>query len=180
MTQVSVSTARNLSSSSTNQPLYTIWTHQSSFSNEDVILSKDLFEEFIKIGDFIRITCVDNAIVVDSNQQQSIMLQNSGLILKVTSMQNGRVEVSINKQVADALNIKPYSRVMIHQVNPRDFEVDFVELTFKRQFLQRGNMWRFKKSMFGRPGTFILLYYIYLLLYVCMRLHYVNTCSNYF
>lgn len=134
---------------STTTPLFTLWTHQSSFSNEDVILSKDLFDEFIQVGDFIRITCVD------SESNQSAMLHNSGLILKVTSMQSGRVEVSINKQVADALNIKPYSRVMIHQINPKEYEVDFVELTFKRQFLQRGNMWRFKKSMFGRPGTYI-------------------------
>ena len=151
MAQVSVATVMP-----NTTPLYTIWTHQSSFSNEDVILSKDLFGEFVQVGDFIRITCVDSTVVADSNQ--SIMLQNSGLILKVTSMQNGRVEVSINKQVADAVNIKPYSRVMIHQVNSRDFEVDFVELTFKRQFLQRGNMWRFRKSMFGRSGKNSYLY----------------------
>lgn len=137
--------------------LFTIQTHQSSFSNEDVILSKDLFGEYIQIGDFIRITCIDNATVDSNHHQSSIMFHNSALILKVTSMQNGRVEISINKQVADALNIKPYSRVMIDQVNPRDYEVDFVELTFKRQFLQRGNMWRFRKSMFGRSGIFIYI-----------------------
>ncbi len=85
----------------------------------------------------------------------STALATQGLIFKVTSMQatGGRLEVSLHKQIADLLNIKPYCRVIIERIqNSYTCQVDFVELTFKKQFLQRGNMWRFKKSMTGRSG----------------------------
>ena len=34
-------------------------------------------------------------------------------------------------------------------------EVDFIEVVFRKQFLQRGNMWRTKKALFGRFTLFI-------------------------
>ena len=61
------------------------------------------------------------------------------------------MEISLLKQIAENLNIKPYSRVYVEKIqNPSLYQVDFVELTFKKQFFQRGNMWKFKKSMCHR------------------------------
>ena len=187
---------------------FTLLTHPSSFSNEDIVLNKEIFAD-IQVNDFVRI-CILNAdslltygnntstnassssygfdnsstitstlvpfsnttstseafsstnLFVPSNPSMSTSkdydlttaLATQGLIFKVSSLQTGgRLEVSLSKQIADTLNIKPYSRVIVEKIqNPHLYQVDFVELTFKKQFLQRGNMWRFKKSMSGRSG----------------------------
>lgn len=220
---------------------FTLLTHPSSFSNEDIVLNKEIFAD-IQINDFIRICIVnadslmtygsntstnasstshgfDNSSTITStlvpfssttsassetfttnlfvSSGPSIMstskdydlstaLSTQGLIFKVSSLQTGgRLEVSLAKQIADTLNIKPYSRVMVEKIqNPHLYQVDFVELTFKKQFLQRGNMWRFKKSMSGRSGKaiytmligsclvsyflFLTYYVLYLYLHICV------------
>lgn len=38
----------------------------------------------------------------------------------------------------------------VQKVDPRDVTVDFIELTFKDQFLSRADIWRFKVSMLGK------------------------------
>ena len=119
----------------------TLLTHTSSFSNEDIILNRDLFS-FIQVGDFIRIVDISD---------------NKVLVIKVASLQNARLEISLNKTVADAMNIKQYAKVYVEKVNPSQYEVDYVELTFKKQFIQRGNMWKFKKLMYGRSGESIFI-----------------------
>ena len=61
-----------------------------------------------------------------------------------------RLEISISTALADAFGLAPYSRVLIQAVPAQYVEANFVELIFRKQFLQRGNIWRFNKSMLGR------------------------------
>jgi hypothetical protein len=129
--------------------LFTLLIHPPSFSSDDLVLSREIFADVIKIGDYIRIVDPEES---KSLNRDDISLNQSGLIFKLSNFQSGKLEVSLNKQVADPLCIKPYTQVTVEKVDPRQYEVDFVELTFKKQFLQRGNMWKFKKSMYGRPG----------------------------
>jgi hypothetical protein len=35
-------------------------------------------------------------------------------------------------------------------VDPKEAEVDFVEFTFKDEFISRADMWRFKNASYGR------------------------------
>jgi len=55
------------------------------------------------------------------------------------------------KQVAEVIQLKPYQKVQVERVGSLSaIAVDYVELSFRKQFLQRGNLWRFKESMIGR------------------------------
>jgi hypothetical protein len=169
--------------------LYTLVTHAVTFSNEDVILNKEVFGEYFHVGDFIRLVVYEKEVqsarltngssgnlLTESVTSQADAFSPRGigaastspvsqvsLILRVTSFRDasssGRMEISINKQMADPLNIKNYSRVSVEKVDPAEYHVDFIELTFKKQFLQRGNMWRFKMSMHGRPGVMLYSYF---------------------
>jgi hypothetical protein len=103
------------------ESLHSLLVHPSDFSSDDVVINKDIFGH-IKVGDFIKVTdpeCITNR-----------------LILKVLTMQTGRLEISISKQIADLLNLKPFGKVYVSYVEPSDAEVDYVELSFRRQFLQ--------------------------------------------
>ena len=122
--------------------LYSLMVHTVKHSTEELILNKDLFAHLIP-GEYIQ--------VVDPDKP------GLRLVLKVPAPQQqstgGTFEASLSKTIAElpSLNLKSFTKVSIERITPEAAEVDFVELAFRRQFLQRGYMWRFKKDMFGRP-----------------------------
>lgn len=102
------------------------------------MLNPDIFNEIIA-GDFIQIYDPQN--------------YEGRLILKVPLMQpiTSRLEISLTKIVAEANNLKPFGKVVVEKIEPDSATLDFVELSFKRQYLQRGNFFRFQNEMLGRP-----------------------------
>jgi hypothetical protein len=54
------------------------------------------------------------------------------------------------KDVAGQFGLDPFYPVMVQKVDPRDVTVDFMELTFKDQFVSRADIWRVKVAMFGK------------------------------
>lgn len=99
--------------------------HTVKHSSEELILSKDLFSH-LQPGEYVQLL---------DPYRPSLRL-----ILRVPALQTagGTLEVSLSKTVAEPLDLKPFSRIHIERVAPEEAEVDFVELTFRRQFLQRG------------------------------------------
>ena len=112
--------------------------HSVAHSQDELILNKAYFTDIVS-GDYIQI--------VDPEKP------SLRLVLKATTPQStgSRLEISLSKTIADALNLKPFSRVFVEKIARDAAEVDFVELSFRRQFLQRGNLWRFKQELYGRP-----------------------------
>ena len=109
--------------------------HTDKHSTQELILNREVFKE-LNDGDYIYIYDLDKP--------------SRKLVLRVVTSSvpaTGRLEISILKSVADPLNVKPFTKVAVEKANPKDAEVDFVELAFKKQFLQRGNLWRFKNSL---------------------------------
>jgi len=115
--------------------------HSSTHSNEDIILNRDIFRDLAE-GNFVQIYDPEKV--------------NMKLILKLPVLQpcGNRLELSLSKVLADAFGFKPFSRVLVEKITPLEYNVLFVELAFRRQFLQRGNMWRFKEAFCGRPVYF--------------------------
>jgi hypothetical protein len=134
--------------------------HTQSHYSEDIILNPDFFSDDIHVGDFIRIYNPD--------------YMNNILILKVPMIPSNvsissRLEVSLIKSIADTNNFKSFSKVVLEKINPNDVSIEFIELSFKKQYLQRGNIYRLRNNMRGRAvyvGMYIYIYiYIYILLY---------------
>jgi DEP domain-containing protein 5 len=94
----------------------------------------------------------DFAKIYDPEQPKKVLVLRVPEVAAPQKTVAARLEISILKTVADQMNFVPYGRVVVERVpDPKTVEVDFVELTFRRQFLQRGNMWRAKMATFGRP-----------------------------
>ena len=128
--------------------------HTQSHYSEDIILNPDLFSDDIHVGDFIRIYNPD--------------YMNNILILKVPMIPSNvsissRLEVSLIKSIADTNNFKSFSKVVLEKINPNDVSIEFIELSFKKQYLQRGNIYRLRNNMRGR-AVYVGIY-IYILLY---------------
>lgn len=103
------------------------------------MLNKDIFSDHLAIGDYVVVCDPDKA--------------NSRLVLRVGVLQvaANRLEISISKTVAESMGLKHYSKVSVAKVDASEVSLDFLELTFKRQYIQRGTMWFFKRAMVGRP-----------------------------
>jgi len=131
-----------------------LMVHTQSHYSEDIILNPDLFSDDIHVGDFIRIYNPD--------------YMNNILILKVPMIPSNvsissRLEVSLIKSIADTNNFKSFSKVVLEKINPNDVSIEFIELSFKKQYLQRGNIYRLRNNMRGR-AVYVGIY-IYILLY---------------
>ncbi|TYZ66574.1 hypothetical protein PybrP1_010056 [[Pythium] brassicae (nom. inval.)] len=74
------------------------------------------------------------------------------LVLQLTSLTpvRGKLQVSVLKDIAAQFGLEPFLPVTVQRVEPRDVTVDFLELTFKDQFLSRADIWRFKVAMIGK------------------------------
>jgi hypothetical protein len=134
-----------------------LMVHTQSHYSEDIILNPDLFSDDIHVGDFIRIYNPD--------------YMNNILILKVPMIPSNvsissRLEVSLIKSIADTNNFKSFSKVVLEKINPNDVSIEFIELSFKKQYLQRGNIYRLRNNMRGR-AVYVGIY-IYIYIYYCI------------
>jgi DEP domain-containing protein 5 len=130
---------------------YSVMVHSVTHSNEDLILNKDIFESFFKDGDYVQIYDPIETFTSGFATSQTLVLQIKSSMFQLVT--NGRLEISLTKSVAETLNLKPMNtrRLSIQKIEVSKGCIDFVELSFKKQFISRGNMWRFKNALIGRP-----------------------------
>lgn len=74
-----------------------------------------------------------------------------------TIKSSARTQISMLKQVADLYHLSPYDRVTVTKVAAEDekdvleeVSADFILVTFKDQFISRGEMYQFQHSLIGR------------------------------
>lgn len=80
-------------------------------------------------------------------------MKEDQMVVKVDSIaiRGQRLEVTISKMIAESLKINSFSsKVVVSKAAAFDIELDFAMLSFKRQFVQRGDMMRFNKAVLGR------------------------------
>uniref|UniRef100_A0A673GXB0 DEP domain-containing protein 5-like n=1 Tax=Sinocyclocheilus rhinocerous TaxID=307959 RepID=A0A673GXB0_9TELE len=77
------------------------------------------------------------------------VLPNPPLLLQVKSLKEDlqKETISVDQTVAQAFKLRAYQDIIINIVDPKDVTLDLVELTFKDQYIGRGDMWRLKKSL---------------------------------
>jgi hypothetical protein len=105
---------------------------------DEVILNPEVFPD-MRPGNLIRI--------YDPEYPANV------IILKVPNkaqLPTGRMEISLLKTIAEAAGFKQFSRVVVGHISESDAKIDFVEMSFRRQYLQRGNMLRFQNALMGR------------------------------
>lgn len=113
--------------------------HTSVHNSEEVLLGAEIHAELLSLH------CEYFQVYDPDNVEQKLVFKFPSTPTK------GRIDLSILKSIADCANLKAYSsKIIIEVVNKSDIEISFVELSFKKQYLQRGNMFRFKNSLIGR------------------------------
>eukprot|EP00079_Xenopus_tropicalis_P029603 XP_012825134.1 PREDICTED: DEP domain-containing protein 5 isoform X7 [Xenopus tropicalis] len=123
------------SSMRTNR-VYKLVIHKKGFggSDDELVINPKVFP-YINLGDIVEIAHPND--------------EYSPLLLQVKSLKEDlqKETVSIDQTVAQVFRLRPYQDVYVNVVDPKDVTLDLVELTFKDQYIGRGDMWRLKKSL---------------------------------
>lgn len=122
----------------TDREVLSLVVHGPEYRNgELLVLNPDFFPE-IKLLDLVEIGQPERT--------------HPRLVLSVESLApvRGKLQVSVAKDIAAQFGLEAFRSVTVRRVDPRDLSVDFVELSFKDQFLSRADIWRFKVTMLGQ------------------------------
>ncbi|XP_018117225.1 GATOR complex protein DEPDC5 isoform X8 [Xenopus laevis] len=103
-------------------------------SDDELVINPKVFP-CINLGDIVEIAHPND--------------EYSPLLLQVKSLKEDlqKETVSIDQTVAQVFRLRPYQDIYVNVVDPKDVTLDLVELTFKDQYIGRGDMWRLKKSL---------------------------------
>ncbi|KAM4552846.1 GATOR1 complex protein DEPDC5 isoform 1-T1 [Odontesthes bonariensis] len=115
---------------------YKLVLHKKGFggSDDELVVNPKIFPQ-VNLGDIIEIAHPTD--------------EYSPLLLQVKSLKEDlqKETISVDQTVAQAFKLRAYQDVIVNIVDPKDVTVDLVELTFKDQYIGRGDMWRLKKSL---------------------------------
>ncbi|XP_054618374.1 GATOR complex protein DEPDC5 isoform X2 [Dunckerocampus dactyliophorus] len=115
---------------------YKLVLHKKGFggSDDELVVNPKVFPQ-VSLGDIIEIAHPTD--------------EFSPLLLQVKSLKEDlqKETVSVDQTVAQAFRLRAYQDVIVNIVDPKDVTLDLMELTFKDQYIGRGEMWRLKKSL---------------------------------
>ncbi|XP_065746616.1 GATOR1 complex protein DEPDC5 isoform X7 [Phocoena phocoena] len=116
--------------------VYKLVIHKKGFggSDDELVVNPKVFP-YIKLGDIVEIAHPND--------------EYSPLLLQVKSLKEDlqKETISVDQTVTQVFRLRPYQDVYVNVVDPKDVTLDLVELTFKDQYIGRGDMWRLKKSL---------------------------------
>ncbi|XP_077150292.1 GATOR1 complex protein DEPDC5 isoform X7 [Ranitomeya variabilis] len=116
--------------------VYKLVIHKKGFggSDDELVINPKVFP-LIKPGDIVEIAHPND--------------EYSPLLLQVKSLKEDlqKETVSVDQTVAQVFRLRAYQDVHVNVVDPKEVTLDLVELTFKDQYIGRGDMWRLKKSL---------------------------------
>ncbi|ETV97965.1 hypothetical protein, variant 2 [Aphanomyces invadans] len=117
---------------------YKLMVHGPEYGNgEELIVNPESFPD-LKVRDIVEII-----------QPDRVHLR---LVMQVRTLApiRGKLQVSILKDLALQFQLDPFHEVTVQRIDPTDATVDFIELSFKDQFMSRADLWRYKVAMFGK------------------------------
>ncbi|KAF0688326.1 Aste57867_20038 [Aphanomyces stellatus] len=106
-------------------------------TGEELVVNPESFPD-LKLRDIVEITQPDRS--------------HLRLIMQVRSLApvRGKLQISILKDLALQFQLEPFHEVTVQRIEPEEATVDFIELSFKDQFMSRADIWRYKVAMFGK------------------------------
>ena len=103
--------------------VFTLNLHDSKFSTAELILNPEVFPD-ISLKDYVEISAGNDAIILQ--------------VLSLNPIKSGRLQISLLKSVADAFKFQAWQDVRVRKIDGSQAEVNFVELTFRNQYVTRG------------------------------------------
>uniref|UniRef100_A0A2K5IKH0 DEP domain-containing protein n=1 Tax=Colobus angolensis palliatus TaxID=336983 RepID=A0A2K5IKH0_COLAP len=122
--------------------VYKLVIHKKGFggSDDELVVNPKVFPH-IKLGDIVEIAHPNDEYRLE---YMDLLFQN---VLSEPDTVSVLETISVDQTVTQVFRLRPYQDVYVNVVDPKDVTLDLVELTFKDQYIGRGDMWRLKKSL---------------------------------
>ncbi|XP_078121012.1 GATOR1 complex protein DEPDC5 isoform X9 [Sander vitreus] len=120
---------------------YKLVLHKKGFggSDDELVVNPKVFPQ-VSLRDIIEIAH-------PTDEYSPLLLQVKSLKEDLQKVCSYLETISVDQTVAQAFKLRAYQDVIVNIVDPKDVTLDLVELTFKDQYIGRGDMWRLKKSL---------------------------------
>lgn len=128
----------NSASNASNSGVATLMVHGPEFNNgEYVVVNPESFPELKPLD------------LVELRQPER---EHPRLIVQVTSLApvRGKLQVSLLKELAAQFGLEAFQPVAVTKVDAGSATVDYMEVTFKDQYLSSADIWRVKVALFGK------------------------------
>eukprot|EP01132_Coremiostelium_polycephalum_P009876 gene9876-12114_t len=113
---------------------FILWVHDQQFSKEELVINPDHFPK-LRVNDILEIS-------TPTNPSKKLCLR-----VKTLAPVKGALQISIAKYVASVFEFASRREVIVNIIPEKSAVVDFVELSFKDQYIGRSDMWRLKLSL---------------------------------
>ncbi|KXN66878.1 hypothetical protein CONCODRAFT_19988 [Conidiobolus coronatus NRRL 28638] len=159
--------------SKANQTQFNLWVHDERFSKQELIINPDYFPN-IQVGDLLKIYCPSKPASPkpDRNNAQRTRssvhtintefklggvrsLLNESLFIiveefhKETIAKQPSLQISLSNNIASTFGFVSRTSVTVEKVDKSTIEAEYLELTFKDQYLGRNDMWRLKTYFYN-------------------------------
>ena len=142
------------SSPSTALKTYKLTLHHLQDYKDELVLNPELFPD-LEAGDYIEITPVDGG---DHSEVSSDRDGKGGaIVLRLKSLEavRGRLEVSVLRTISlrgEFKHLRSFMRVYVRKILPPfvGYNVRYLELSFKDQYISQGEFWRFRSALHGQ------------------------------
>ncbi|ORX94228.1 hypothetical protein K493DRAFT_337883 [Basidiobolus meristosporus CBS 931.73] len=148
--------------SSESSKTYNLWVHDDRFSKQDVVINPDCFPG-IKPGDLIEIYHPPSQPIPTSNSKSEYTEYDARpnnsdehpLILQVEPSdvdilaKQPQLQISIANHIAAVFGLQARKDIVVRKVDAESIAADYIEFTFKDQYIGRSDMWRLKMSLAG-------------------------------
>ncbi|KAJ3336064.1 vacuolar membrane-associated protein iml1 [Gonapodya sp. JEL0774] len=115
--------------------------------NKDLVINPE-FLPGISESDVLEIIPVSAASGGQQTPSARLLLKATRVDL-VASMKQPNLQVSVERSIASAFNLRPFGDVLVKKVETADVTLDYVEIAFKDQYFGRADMWRLRQAMDG-------------------------------
>ncbi|RIA87584.1 hypothetical protein C1645_827583 [Glomus cerebriforme] len=138
----SSNTTNTITIKSLRYKMLNLWVHNEIFSKQDFILNPDFFPG-IKLGQLLEI--------YPSNEESDVAKH---LIVKVDSLDKENIgkekpilQISVSSNIANIFKFKTRTNVLVREVDAELVAADYIEFTFKDQYIGRSDMWRLSRNL---------------------------------
>lgn len=129
--------------------------HQLSYSPDEIIINPSKFPG-VKVGDILQIHGIEDAVAPSKSNSTQLsklpkpakMTREEALFLAVKSLKSaGNLEISILNTIADEFSLPNRTMVHVEVASAKTAALDFLELSFRNQYIGRADMWRIKDCL---------------------------------
>ncbi|KYR02324.1 DEP domain containing protein [Tieghemostelium lacteum] len=115
--------------------LFILWVHDQSFSKEELVINPEHFPK-LKVGDIVEVSST-------TNTTKTLCLR----VKTLAPVRQSTLQISIAKYIAQVFDFSNRREVIVNIIPEKKAHIDFIELSFKDQYIGRSDMWRLKLSL---------------------------------